>query len=424
MVDAHRVILRAAAAANDGREVDTQGDSFFFAFPRAGGASPPRSPGSAALAAQEWPEDAAVACGWGSTPASRSSATSATRDRRPPGARIGAAGHGGQVLLSSATRELVDDEAAGVEVRELGLYRLKDIDRPERLFQLDVDGLETEFPPLKAEKVSERRPVRRRALLLSALAGVIAAAVAIPIFAFGQGGGGEPAIAAAAGDSVGFVNARTGRLVADTGVGATPSHIAVGEGAIWVTNNDGGSVSRVDPATYRAIDTIQVGNGPSGITVCNGAVWVANGGDGTVPRINPDLNKQVETTPVGNGPQGMACAGGWVWVANTGDRTITRIDAATGSATVPLPVAATELAVGDGAVWASQHDLNRVVRLDPKTGAPVRRSGSGTGRPGSPSATAACGWRTASTEPSAASTRTRARSPPRCPASGTGRTAS
>jgi class 3 adenylate cyclase len=56
-------------------------------------------------------------------------------------ARIGAVGHGGQVLLSNATRELVEDVVCGVAVRELGSYRLKDIDRPERLFQLDIEGL-------------------------------------------------------------------------------------------------------------------------------------------------------------------------------------------------------------------------------------------------------------------------------------------
>ena len=64
------------------------------------------------------------------------------------GARIADAGHGGQVLLSSATAELVqDDLPAGVALLGLGEHRLKDIDRPERLYQLVVDGLRSEFPP-------------------------------------------------------------------------------------------------------------------------------------------------------------------------------------------------------------------------------------------------------------------------------------
>ena len=108
-------------------------------------------------------------------------------------ARIGAVAHGGQVLLSNATRELVEDELHGVAVRDLGAYRLKDIDRPERLYQLDIDDLQTEFPPLRAEKVAEPPKFSRRTLLIASLVGVLAAAVAIPIFALGQGdsGGGS-----------------------------------------------------------------------------------------------------------------------------------------------------------------------------------------------------------------------------------------
>jgi YVTN family beta-propeller protein len=202
-------------------------------------------------------------------------------------ARIGSVAHGGQVLLSSATRELVEEEVGDVSVRELGSYRLKDIDRPERLFQLDIEGLQTDFPPLSAEKVAEPRPLRWRAILLAALAGVIAAAVAIPIFAFGQGGGGGGAVEAVAGDSVGVVDSSSGRLVADVGVGASPSRIASGEGAYWVTNADSRSVSRIDPATNRQVETIPVGSTPSRIALGKGAVWVANSLDGTVSRNRP-----------------------------------------------------------------------------------------------------------------------------------------
>ena len=60
------------------------------------------------------------------------------------GARIAAVGYGGQVLLSQATRALVD-----TDVRDLGPHRLKDLSAPERIFQLEIDGLPTEFPPLR-----------------------------------------------------------------------------------------------------------------------------------------------------------------------------------------------------------------------------------------------------------------------------------
>src|SRR5205085_6063564 len=61
-------------------------------------------------------------------------------------ARVMAAGHGGQVLVSEATRALLDDRA---RVRDLGEHRLKDLTRPQRLYQLELDGLPSEFPPLK-----------------------------------------------------------------------------------------------------------------------------------------------------------------------------------------------------------------------------------------------------------------------------------
>ena len=243
-----------------------------------------------ALAEQDWPDGADVRVRMG-----LHTGEPAVGDERYVGlgvhraARIGAVAHGGQVLLSSPTRELVEDEVDGVAVRELGTYKLKDIDRPERLFQLDIDGLQTDFPPLSAEKVAQARPLRRRAILAGALAGVIAAAVAIPIFAFGQGGGGG-SVEAAAGDSVAFFDSHSGHLVADAGVGASPTAVAVGRGAIWVANADGHSISRIDPATKSVVETIPVGSSPSGIAIGNGAVWVTNSLDGTVSRIDPETN--------------------------------------------------------------------------------------------------------------------------------------
>jgi hypothetical protein len=63
-------------------------------------------------------------------------------------ARIAAAGHGGQVLVSDATRALVEHSMpSGMVLRDLGTHRLKDLANPERLYQLVVDGLPADFPP-------------------------------------------------------------------------------------------------------------------------------------------------------------------------------------------------------------------------------------------------------------------------------------
>jgi hypothetical protein len=66
-------------------------------------------------------------------------------------ARIAAAAHGGQVVLSEATRLVVEPQLpAGVSVRDLGFHRLKDIEAPERIYQLVAVGLQEQFPPLKS----------------------------------------------------------------------------------------------------------------------------------------------------------------------------------------------------------------------------------------------------------------------------------
>ena len=383
VLEQHQQILRAAFGSAGGHEVDTQGDSFFFAFTRATDAVTAAVEAQRGLAAHAWPEGGAVRVRMG-----LHTGEPTLGEQRYTGfdvhraARISAVGHGGQIVLSNATRELVEDDLPeGVAVREVGMYQLKDVDRPERLFELVVEGLVSDFPPLKAQKVAAPRPLRRRAVLLCALAGVLAAAVAIPLFALGQGGS-SGSLEAAAGNSVGFVDSDSHRLVADVGVGATPSQLAVGAGAVWVTNADANSVSRIDPATRTVVQTIGVGSSPSGITTGGGAVWVANSLDGTVSRIDPATNAVVQTVSVGNFPVDVAYAAGSVWVTNTGDDTITRIDVGSGKPTKTLPIAAAELAFGGGALWASERTANRVARIDPKSGSVVQSIPVGNGPAG------------------------------------------
>ena len=229
---------------------------------------------------------------------------------------------------------------------------------------------QSDLPAPGAKKATARPSRKRRAVLFSALGGVIVAAVVIPLVSFGEGGSGGRAAVSPVGDSLAVVDARSGRLVAATGVGATPSAVAAGEGAYWVVNADRHTVSRIDSGTNAVVDTIPVGNGPSGIATGDGAVWVVNSLDGTVSRIDPGTNTVVQTIDVGGGPRGIVYAAGSVWVANTGDGTITRIDPESGTPTT-LQVAATELAFGAGTLWASQRAAGQVVRIDPTTGRQV-----------------------------------------------------
>jgi YVTN family beta-propeller protein len=246
----------------------------------------------------------------------------------------------------------------------------------------ELSRVQMEALPLRAEQVVERRSRKRRAVLRSALSGVIAVTVVVPLVVFGQGGGEGRAAVSAADDSLGVVDARSGRLVADTGVGATPTAVAVGEGAYWVTNADGNTVSRIDPGTAAVVETIPVGNGPSGIATGAGAVWVVNSLDGTVSRIDPGTNKVVQPIRVGGEPVGIIYAAGSVWVANTGDGTITRIDPESGRPTKTLPVAGTQFAFGAGTLWASEGAAGQVVRIDPTTGKQVAAIQVGNGPTG------------------------------------------
>jgi class 3 adenylate cyclase len=144
----HQRLLRAAFDEHDGREVHTEGDAFFVAFARRATRSPPRSARSGRSPPSLGPRASRCACGWVSTPARRRSdrtITSAWMCTRA--ARICAAGHGGQVLISSATRELLADELPeDVALRDLGEHGLKDLDRPEHLFQLVVGDLPRTSP--------------------------------------------------------------------------------------------------------------------------------------------------------------------------------------------------------------------------------------------------------------------------------------
>jgi YVTN family beta-propeller protein len=364
----HQRIIREAATQRGGREIDTQGDSFFFAFARANAALGTAVAAQRALAEHEWPEGAQVRVRMG-----LHTGEPAVAEERYLGmgvhraARIGAVAHGGQVLLSNATRELVEDEAGGVSVRELGSYRLKDIDRPERLFQADIEGFPISFPPLRAEKVAEPHRISRRTLLVGALAGVVAAAVAIPIFALGQGGS-EATLEAAAGNSVGVVDPESVRLVGDIAVGASPTNVAFGDGAVWITNGADGTVDRIDPDTRTVRQTIRVGKGPDDIAFGAGSVWVTNGLDGTVSRIDPSSNDVIDTIRVGNGPSGIAVGLGAVWVVNRDDHTLMKIDPRSGRRVHESRVGTGpgDVAVGAGAVWVTSATDGQVLRVAPR----------------------------------------------------------
>ncbi len=153
LLAAHRRLLRAAFASHGGYEVDTAGDAFLVAFASAKEAVAASSDAQQALAGHDWPggERVWVRMGLHTGEPRLLDGTYVGLDVHHA-ARVMAAGHGGQVLLSQSTFDLVGETAP---VRDLGRHRLKDLSLPQRLYQLQVEGARTEFPALKT---LENRP--------------------------------------------------------------------------------------------------------------------------------------------------------------------------------------------------------------------------------------------------------------------------
>jgi len=152
VLEEHRRLLRDAFAAGHGQEIDTQGDAFLVAFARARDALASAVAAQRALTKHPWPDGASLRVRMGlhtGEPVSSTGDYVGLDVHRA--ARICAAGHGGQILLSDAVSGLTGrDLPSGVSLRDLGTYRLKDLRDPEHLFQVLHAGLPSDFPSLKS----------------------------------------------------------------------------------------------------------------------------------------------------------------------------------------------------------------------------------------------------------------------------------
>jgi class 3 adenylate cyclase/streptogramin lyase len=356
ILEDHHRILREAFSAYGGREVDNQGDSFFVAFPRARDAVLAAATAQRGIAEHSWPGGATVRVRMGihtgeaDLAADRYVGMSVHR-----AARISSVGHGGQVLVSPTTAGHLEDEHAlpGITLRDLGEHRLKDIPRPVRLHQLDIDGLPDDFPPIRSEP---REPSRRRRWILAGVA-----AVALP----------GAAVAAV--------------LLSRE---APPPEI--------VPN----SVVRIDPQSLEPTQVVPVADGADFIVAAGGYMWVTHyivfggdelrsAGDRTLTRVDPSTGEAV-TVGGGLAPCGMtADPSGDLWVTNCfaegGDvrSNIVRLDAKTlrFKKTWPIESFGPEssfrlVTFGGGALWITvpggDQPIDRIERIDPLTGARQR----------------------------------------------------
>src|SRR4051812_44475798 len=158
--DDHAEILRAAIAAGDGVEIRTEGDAFFAVFPSATAAVSSAAGAQHRLADHRWSHGRPLRVRMGlHTGEGVLGGDDYLGIDVNTAARIAAAANGGQVLISGATRALVEhDLPGGVRLRDLGKHRLKDLAHPQHLSDLEIDGVPSDFPSPRSLEIPTNLP--------------------------------------------------------------------------------------------------------------------------------------------------------------------------------------------------------------------------------------------------------------------------
>jgi YVTN family beta-propeller protein len=371
---AHQQLLRQAFANHGGFEIDTQGDAFFVAFSSAREAVLAAVEGQRALSGYPWPNEASVKVRMGIH-----TGQAAPVDGRYTGlavhraARICAAGHGGQVLVSQATQTLLEDEEEdlAVSLDDLGTQRLKDLDRPVQLYQVAGPGLEADFPPIRGvdePRAAPAEPASRRprpAAVAAALAVLVAVALAAVLLT--RGGGGSSTVAP---NSVAAIDPASNRVTAQVPVGLGPGPLAIAAGQVWVGNERDRTLTRLDAATHANAGTVTLNNQtPTSLAAGTRDVWVCFGLLGLVGHVDPGFGLTDTVEAAGPGRDGAVdVGGGFVWAAFS-DSTLAQIGTAPPHllGTGVAGNSPSALVYANGAVWVASRDDNAVLRFDPAT---------------------------------------------------------
>ena len=236
---------------------------------------------------------------------------------------------------------------------ELGLEPGEALKRLERGILEQDPAIGAVTVPRKPRNAAGRRGRPRIAWSLLAVVGVVGAAIGITVALTSRSGG--PSVHP---NSVAVIDSVTNKLVDDISVGKRPAAVAVGEGGVWVANEDDRTISEIDPKTRKVVDTIGLGSDVHDIAAGLGAVWVAGGTDGTVTRIDP---RTAKTATFRVGPQPVfwvATGAGEVWA--TSGELLVRIDPTTDEIAAKYPIESepTGLAAGHGDVWLTTENDN------------------------------------------------------------------
>jgi class 3 adenylate cyclase/streptogramin lyase len=384
VVAGHRRLLEEVFAAHGGVVVDRQTESFFVVFPRARHAVQAAAAAQAALATHAWPDGVQVKVRMGI----HSGDPELAGDRYvglgvARAARICASAHGGQVLLSSSARALLSDHER-TALRTLGYHRLKDFAEPELISQLVVEGLPSQFPPLRTEP---SRP-RRRRLVAAVAALVLVTATAAAVVLLANGGSSRVRVGPT---SLAVIDPSSNKVMHTIDVGFKSSLIAAGEGYVWLVDPTGSTLWKIDPRSRQIVSRIGIAVGagaiPFGLAVGEGGVWVAvqNGIRQVVLEFGPDVGDLRKTIPYGSRAESpllsrlhpLTIGEGFVWAIDSAAGGIWRIDPRTGGRRrLAEGLDALSVAAGKGSVWVA--GSSSITQLDPNTGQELGSASTGS----------------------------------------------
>ena len=231
--------------------------------------------------------------------------------------------------------------------------------------------------PSPAAVRQRQRRLGRRLLLVGA---AMLTASSVGVIALHLTDGPSRGVALLAPGTVGAIDPRSNRILAQVPVAGSPARLAAERGLLWVGSDDSGTVSAVAPSSHAITKLATTGGFPSDLAFGDDAVWVLDGRRGYLIKVDASygsVTDQIRIAPptpfydvgrYGLDPASLAVGSGSVWLT-FGDRHLARVDSLTGKMTrIALHRRVNGVAVGAGTVWAISGSSSSVVRIDPKSG--------------------------------------------------------
>ena len=205
-------------------------------------------------------------------------------------ARLCSLAQPGQILATETTVAL-SQKVEGIRFRERRAVRLKGLEKPVRL--LEVESVE----PLPRLPLVAAQPGRRskQTWIAAGIVAVIVAAAVLSTVVRSGGGDSEQRLDP---NAVGAID--SGGVRSQLRLGGAPSALAAAKDAVWIASNKARTVSRFDPVT-NGLETLPAGGAPAGLAVGAGSLWVANGDAQALLQINPRTLALIQTIPLGTG---------------------------------------------------------------------------------------------------------------------------